>query len=147
MTIEIDEQVMASLQKLKKLADEQSSRRSSRISRRNRMSSDRCRRTSLGLISTVTTTDFAVRWTSSMFRISRRRIGYALLVVLFSVELYFGTYYATVMKIDVGSRRRWSGYFVEYRGPQQISEWLFGPAHELDLILRPDFWKPKPIRQ
>jgi hypothetical protein len=59
--------------------------------------------------------------------------GGAMIVVL--LLLYVGSYFAMVERMD------WDPFVVvDYRFGGESAEWFFGPIHQIDRRLRPEWW-------
>jgi hypothetical protein len=68
-----------------------------------------------------------------------KECGYAIAGVVVLLVLYGGAYLALSTKTEFGWGESHS--FVEYRCGGEWSVSFFAPAHEIDRLLRPDFWR------
>jgi hypothetical protein len=70
-----------------------------------------------------------------------RECGYALGVVVLVAAIYVGSYYAMLDHRFVCMAIPGSEAIPIYRFWHESSDRFFGPAHELDRMIRPGYWK------
>jgi len=63
--------------------------------------------------------------------------------VIVSLAVYFGAYYATVIPTFEFADDLIGGIILvpRYTVGGKVAEFVFAPAHRLDVMLRPDVWK------
>jgi hypothetical protein len=77
-----------------------------------------------------------------------RELGWAIAVIVVPMALYAGAYFATVERVVVNdwtkpeTVRFWGPKHTvaRYRVAQEWSAAIFGPMHQLDRKMRPEFW-------
>ena len=81
-------------------------------------------------------------------RIFPTTFGRYLSIPLAVVALYMTSYFASVEPVWIVPRNRLPGQNAVtpqyFSAPSPLAEWVFGPVHQFDRILRPSAWSENP---